>query len=98
MSYRVKVYNNAYYMDEAETYIHGQYPTYAAALEAAKDIVIRSIRDEYDNGARGDRLLGAYKMYGKDPVIISDDEPLPAVAFSAWAFADEYVGSKGGNQ
>ncbi len=71
-------------MDEDERTEAGTYATAEEALEAAKEIVLRSLRWEYKPGMTGDELYSNYQDFGDDPFITGPD---PRPDFSAWSYA-----------
>jgi hypothetical protein len=84
MEYKVRVWDNFHYGDDDESYEAGIYDTYEQAVEAAKLIVQRSLRDEYKGGMTPDQLYGQYTDFGDDPSVYP--EP-PSTHFSAWGYA-----------
>jgi len=83
--YRVYVDDNFHYMDESERYLAGVYDDCQSAIERCREIVDRSILNEYKQGMSARALLERYKSFGDDPWISSSDEQCK---FSAWSYAE----------
>lgn len=84
--FSIYVADNYHYMDESETYVKDGYATWDAALDEARRIVIRSVREVYEPGMTADVLYERYVMFGEDPAVV----PMPTGKhFSAWDFARE---------
>ena len=86
MSYRVLVDDNFHFMDESERYTLGDYPTFAAAVQAAQAIVDDFLVSALEPGLDAQQLYVTYTGFGEDPFIL----PLggePAQPFSAWDYA-----------
>jgi hypothetical protein len=84
--YQVYVDDNFHYMDESERYLAGVYDDCRAAVERCKEIVDRSLLNEYKQGMSAKELLDRYKSFGDDPWISSTDEKCK---FSAWSYAEQ---------
>jgi hypothetical protein len=83
MKYTVFVDDNYHYMDEAARYIHGEFETLEAAVDAAKKIVDDNLLQYCEPGMSAELLYGQYTMFGNDPWISgAEDKP-----FSAWEYA-----------
>ncbi|MCS7079575.1 MAG: hypothetical protein NZ585_05930 [Chloracidobacterium sp.] len=82
----VRVANNAHYMDDEETYIHSQYPTWAEAVAAARQIVDRSLTEYFQPGMDAESLYAQYMAFGDDPYIVSPPE---GEGFSAREYAKQ---------
>lgn len=108
-TYTVLIDDNAHYMDESSQTKGGEFPTCAAAIEACKKIVEKSVDENYKSGITADELFDLYTRYGQDPFIVvagltesSGDAsavPPPSVSpcqFSARDYAKEYAGRKVG--
>lgn len=50
----VRVADNFHYMDESETYTHGDFPTWDEAVAAARQIVDIYLSDNYQEGMTDD--------------------------------------------
>lgn len=87
MSYTVIVYENSHYMDESESYTHGEFPTAGAALAAAKKLVDEDLASAYSPGMTPGDLYRQFATFGVDPVIV----PAPETPFSAWDYARERI-------
>ena len=85
MPYKVIVYDNAHYMDESESYTHGEFETYEAALSAAKKLVDDELGNAFKPGMPPEDLYRQFAAFGVDPVIVPPSEP----PFSAWDYAKE---------
>lgn len=84
--FTVRVADNFHYLDDSETYTHGEFSTWAEAVEAARAIVDRCLAEYYQPGMAADTLLSKYKSFGDDPFVI----PVPdGEGFSAWDYAEE---------
>ncbi len=83
----VRVADNFHYMDEDETYTHGQFETWPEAVAAAKEIVDRCLAEYHQPGMTADALFSQYTSFGKDPYI----SPVPdgEARFSAWDYAKQ---------
>jgi hypothetical protein len=88
--YHLRVYDNFHYGDESEAYDHGSYPTYEAAMIAAKAIVDEFFVSNWKPGIKPDDLLSQYSLYGEDPVILPN-EPGEQERFSARKYAEGSV-------
>lgn len=84
--YRIYVDDNFHYMDESERYTAGVYDDCQAAIEKCKEIVDRSLLNEYKQGMSVRALFDRYKSFGDDPWISSSDEQCK---FSAWSYAEQ---------
>jgi hypothetical protein len=91
MSYQLKIYDNFHYMDENEAYMHGAFATYEDALHAAKKIVEDHIISNYKPGMSPSEMSANYKMFGEDPIIISEFRQDDERQFSAWTYAQEFA-------
>lgn len=84
--FTVRVADNFHYMDESETYTHGEFPTWVDAVEAARGIVDRCLSEYHQPGITAEALFSKYKFFGDDPFII----PTPdGEKFSGWDYAKE---------
>ena len=86
MKYVVFVDDNFHFMDEAERYKLGEFPTAAAAIAAPRKIVDEALDSAYQPGMSAKELYQGYTAFGEDPYIVSDD---PGCTFSAWDYAKE---------
>ena len=85
MKYTVFVDDNFHYMDEGERYKLGDFDSADKAIAAAKKIVDGFLESNRKPGQSAEELLAAYKSFGEDPWISSDD---PSCNFSAWDYAE----------
>jgi hypothetical protein len=86
MKYKIVVNDNYHYMDEGESYTHGEFETAEAALGAARALVDEDLRGAYRPGMTADELYDQYTSFGEDPFIVSEDQ---SCRFSAWTYAEE---------
>ncbi len=86
MKYRIAVDDNFHFMDESERDFAGEYENADDAINAAKEIVDKSLKWLYKEGMTADKLFGVYMDYGDDPFIISEDKDCK---FSAWTYAEK---------
>jgi len=84
MKYTVFVDDNSHYMDKKERYKLGDFDSPAEAVAAAKKIVDDFLNSNHTTGRSAVELLAAYKSFGEDPWISSDDA---GCKFSAWDYA-----------
>lgn len=82
--YRLKVYDNYHYMQEDEVWYTGFIFGADEALAQARAMVDDTINQALAAGESPEQALSTYKSFGDDPVIIG----IPAVAFSAWSYAE----------
>jgi len=87
MKYLVLVDDNFHYQDESERYELGEYPTLAAAVEAAQQLVDDFLIRAWIPGMTAEALYRAYNAFGEDPWIISIPEDGGQIVFSAWDYA-----------
>lgn len=80
---RIRVYENGAYQDEEAVYTLGDDYTPAEALARCRAMVDADLGEVYASGMSATELLAAYRMFGRDPVIVGDCDP----QFSAWAYA-----------
>lgn len=86
MPYTVIVNENSHYMDDAESYTLGEFPTCDEALSACRAMVDEDINNSFKEGISADDLYLQYTSFGRDPYIVSSDT---ACKFSAWTYAKE---------
>ena len=67
--YRIKVYDHFHYMDEDESYVHGEYDTFEEAVEVSKRIVDRYLESKFDQSPSAKELFDDYMSFGEDPSI-----------------------------
>lgn len=93
MAYRLKIYDNFHYMDENEAYVTGFYEHCEGALLSAQLVVTQFLEAALEQNPElsAEELLGMYRSFGEDPVIISDAEGDVPCGFSAWSFAEGFV-------
>jgi hypothetical protein len=93
--FTVRVADNFHYMDESETYTHGDFATYAEAVAAAEVIVDRCLAESFRPGMAAAELLDGYLQFGDDPFIVPEPE---GQHFSAREYARRRCGELcGGN-
>jgi hypothetical protein len=85
MPYSVIVYENSHYMDESESYTHGEFETADDALHAAKKLVDDELNSLFTPGMPPEDLYRQFVTFGVDPVIV----PTLEEKFSAWDYAKE---------
>ena len=91
--FTVHVADNFHYMDEDETYAHGEFATWAEAVAAAHQIVDDSLAHLYRSGMTAADLYGKYTSFGDDPCI----RPMPdGEQFSAWQRCNELCAAGAG--
>jgi len=84
--FEVRVADNFHYMDEGETYKHGEFASWQEAVAAARHIVDRCLLEAYRPGVSAASLYGEYVAFGDEPYIA----PVPAgERFSAWEYAKQ---------
>lgn len=85
MKHSVRVWDNFQYGEESETYEAGTFDSYDEAVEAAKAIVLKWLRQEVKRKMTAAQLYDHYTDYGPDPSV----HPEKAGAhFSAWDYAE----------
>ena len=85
MPFKVRVRENAHYMDESEAYDHGTFASYAEAEAACRRIVDEFLAGAKKPGIGADALFQLYTMFGEDPAI--DGAGPGGERFSAWDYA-----------
>jgi hypothetical protein len=86
MKYTVYVDCNYHFKDESERYKLGEYETAEEALKAARYLVDEFLVRNYKPHMLSETLYENYKMFGKDPFIVPQNEESK---FSAWDYAKE---------
>jgi hypothetical protein len=81
--YKVYVDDNYHHLDERERFEVGSYDTLEEALEKCKEITVRSLEDQFEDGITPDQLSAQWAMFGEDPFIYGGDGSIP---FSARTF------------
>lgn len=82
----VRVADHFHYMDESETYVHGEFGTWEEAVAAARAIVDASLAEHRGSGMTADALFAQYMRFGEDPYVV----PVPdGERFSAREYARE---------
>jgi len=87
--YRVMVDDNFHYQDSDERWEQGTYETADKALAACRELVDRSLQEEYRPGISGEALYDRYTSFGNDPFIVVLDGTDDNAKFSAWSYAKE---------
>jgi len=82
----LRVADNFHYMDEDETYTHGEFATWAEAVAAARQIVDRCLAEDYRPGVTPAALYARYVSFGDDPYIVPQPD---GERFSAWDYAKQ---------
>ena len=83
MVIRIRVYENGAYQDEDAAYtLAGEFSP-AEALAHCRAMVDADLKEAYVPDISVEALLSAYRMFGRDPVVLGDDGP----PFSAWTYA-----------
>ena len=85
MKYTVFVDDNFHYMDKGERYKLAEFDSADKAIAAAKKIVDEFLDSNHKPRQSAEELLAAYKSFGEDPWISSDDA---SCKFSAWDYAE----------
>ena len=75
--------DNFHYTDEDQRYKHGEFSTYAAAVDACKKIVDEELADMLKQGIKPKDLSSNWCMYGDDPFIIGGTEIFSAREYVA---------------
>ncbi len=81
--------DNFHYQDPDDRREHGTYDTVDEALAACRDIVDRSLANEFRTGISADALYDRYMSFGDDPSIMVLDGVDEKAKFSAWSYAKE---------
>ena len=87
--YKVVVDDNFHYQDAGHRRDEGSFERIEDALRRCRDIVERSIREEWRPGISAEALYERYTSFGEDPFIVVLDGADPQAAFSAWTYAKE---------
>ena len=85
MPFKVRVRENAHYMDESEAYDHGVFASYAEAEAACRRIVDQFLAGAKKPGIGADALFRLYTLFGEDPAIVGAGPG--GERFSAWDYA-----------
>jgi hypothetical protein len=84
--FSVRAADNFHYMDESETYTHGNFSSWDEAVAAARKVVDDSLSENYQHGMTADELFSQYTAFGDDPFIVPNPE---GERFSGWDYAKE---------
>src|SRR6185369_13898070 len=87
--YKVLVDDNFHYQDADARWEHGNYESVEEALAACREIVDRSLEEQYRVGMSAEALYHRYVSFGEDPFIVAQDGTDKGVIFSAWSYAGE---------
>jgi len=87
--YRVMVDDNFHYQDLNERREQGIYETADAALAVCRELVDRSLNEQYRPGISAETLYDRYSSFGDDPFIVVLDGVDDHAKFSAWDYAKE---------
>lgn len=87
--YKVMVDDNFHYHEADERWEKGTYESAEGALAACREIVDRSIAEEYRPGISSAALYDRYTSFGDDPFIMVVDGVDEGAAFSGWTYAKE---------
>ena len=80
----VRVADNFHYMDDDETFTHGEFATWPEAIAAARQLVDRYLAAAFRPGMTSAALYDGYTSFGDDPYIVP---VLDGERFSAWEYA-----------
>jgi hypothetical protein len=86
MTYKVMVDENNHLFGDSGSYTHGQFDTYEQAESACRRIVDEFLTSQLRPGTTAQGLYSAYKLFGEDPYIISEES---CPRFSGWDYARE---------
>jgi hypothetical protein len=87
--YKVMVNDNFHYQEDDERQEKGTYETAAEALAACREIVDRSLEQEYRPGISAEALYDRYTSFGDDPFILVLEGADASAVFSAWNYAKQ---------
>jgi hypothetical protein len=87
--YKVLVDDNFHYQDPDARWERGDYESVEEAIAACREIVDRSLEEEYSVGMSAEALYHRYVTFGDDPFIVVLDGAHEGVIFSAWSYAEE---------
>ena len=87
MGYVVMVDDNSHFMDERSRYRLGDFVDAGTAIGHCRRIVDEYLASAHTLGMTAGALYDNYVMFGEDPYVCCVD--VPAVGFSAWAYAKE---------
>lgn len=90
--YTVMVEDNSRYMDEGGRREHGSFVTVAEALAVCRQIVDRSLAEQFKPGMPAEKLYELYTLFGEDAFVIASDGAKP-VPFRAGEHARERAAS-----
>jgi hypothetical protein len=85
--YKVRINDNAHYMDESERADHGVFANADEAVAACKEIVDDDLNAMWKPGTTAKELYKLYVGFGPDPFVVPLNPKDPGVEFSAWAYA-----------
>lgn len=85
--FSVKVDDNFHPMEESERYDAGSYATLEEAVRKCQQIMIASLREQYEKGMTAGKLMAQWATFGEDPFIVGPEAGKPP--FSARAFITE---------
>jgi hypothetical protein len=85
MTYTVWIDDNFHYMEDDESYKHGEFETLEAAVAVCKKIVDDYLMSAHTPGMTAAALFESYTSFGEDPSI-SGAEGVP---FSGWTYAKQ---------
>lgn len=86
-TFTLRVADNFHYMDPDESYVHGTYDTWEAAVAKAKQIVDSCIAEYHKPGMSADEVFHMYTSFGDDPSV--HPTPEGREYFSGWNYARE---------
>jgi hypothetical protein len=72
--FTVMVDDNFHYTDEDHRYKHGEFSTYADAVDACKKMLDEELADMLKQGIDPKDLSSQWAMFGSDPFIIGGSE------------------------
>jgi hypothetical protein len=88
-SYRVRSYDNTYYMDESERTDHGVFADADEAAATCKKIVDADLNAMWKPGTTAEELYRLFLGFGPDPFVEALNPKDPDVQFSAVCYAKQ---------
>lgn len=85
--YTVMVDDNFHYMDPDERWEYGTYSTPEEAIAMCRQLVDRSLLEQYKPGMTAAELYELYVFFGDDPFIVGAEGSDERVPFSAREYA-----------
>lgn len=81
--------DNFHFMDEDERVKLGEFGTYAAAVQKAKEIVDRYLQNRLHEGNSAEEAASSWRSFGDDPFLPAGPKGVPI--FSASSYVSEWV-------